>query len=594
MARANQDLLEAPDGARVLPVLIHGEAAFAGQGVVAETLNLSQLPGYHTGGTVHVIVNNQLGFTTPSEHGRSSMYASDVAKMVQAPILHVNGDDPEACVRAARLAFAFRQEFRKDVIVDLWCYRRWGHNEADEPSFTQPLMYRRIGELRSVRKRYMEALVDRGELSVEEAERALEAFSDRLRQAYDETREQHPGVPKVERRGPEPVPAAPLETGVPRDRLVDVAESLTRVPQRFELHPKLKRGLEQRRASLDEDRVDWAFAEALAVGSLLLDGVTVRLTGQDSRRGTFSQRHAVLVDQRTGEEYLPFQHLADRQGRAFIYDSLLSEFAALGFEYGYSVADPDALVLWEAQFGDFANGAQVIVDGYVVAAEDRWAQTSGLVLLLPHGYEGQGPEHSSARLERFLDLAADDNIEVTVPSTAAQYFHLLRRQALRDVRKPLVILTPKSLLRLPAAASRTTELESGHFSSVLPDPSPPAVASRVLLCHGKIFYELADRRAESKLGDVALVRLEECYPFPAEALREELGRFAGAEIVWVQEEPENMGAARFILRHLRNRLGVEARLVSRPESPSPATGSLTLHRMEQLDLIDRAFARQGG
>jgi 2-oxoglutarate dehydrogenase E1 component len=590
MARAKQDLLEAPEGARVLPVLIHGEAAFAGQGVVAETLNLSQLPGYHTGGTVHVIVNNQLGFTTPGEHGRSSVYASDVAKMVQAPILHVNGDDPEACVRAARLAFAFRQAFRKDVIVDLWCYRRWGHNEADEPSFTQPLMYRRIGELRSVRKRYMETLVDRGELSVEEAEATLEAFSDRLRQAYDETREQRPGVSKLERRSPEPVPAAPLETGVARDRLREVAEALTRVPEGFEIHPKLQRGLEERRADLDEDRIDWAFAEALAFGSLLLDGVTVRLTGQDSRRGTFSQRHAVLVDQRTGEEYLPFQHLADRQGKAFIYDSLLSEFAALGFEYGYSVADPDALVLWEAQFGDFVNGAQVVVDQYVVAAEDRWAQTSGLVLLLPHGYEGQGPEHSSARLERFLDLAADDNIEVTVPSTAAQYFHLLRRQALRDVRKPLVILTPKSLLRLAAAASRTSELESGHFSPVLPDPSPPAAASRVLLCQGKVFYELASRRAESEIGDVALVRLEECYPFPADALREELGRHGDAEVIWVQEEPENMGAARFVLRHLRDRLGVDARLVSRPESPSPGTGSLTLHRMEQSELIDRAFA----
>ncbi|MET0801064.1 MAG: multifunctional oxoglutarate decarboxylase/oxoglutarate dehydrogenase thiamine pyrophosphate-binding subunit/dihydrolipoyllysine-residue succinyltransferase subunit [Actinomycetota bacterium] len=590
MARAKQDLLEPPEGSSpVLSVLIHGEAAFAGQGVVAETLNLSQLPGYRTGGAIHVVINNQLGFTTPPEHGRSSVYATDVAKMVQAPILHVNGDEPEACLRAARLAFAFRQEFGKDVIIDMWCYRRWGHNEADEPSFTQPLMYRRIGELRSVRKRYMEALVNRGDLSVEDAEQALQAFSDRLGQAYEETMEQRPGVPRPERQRPEPLSPAPIETGVARDRLEELTEALTRVPDGFAIHPKLQRGLDQRKTELHEDRIDWALAEALGFGSLLREGLTVRLSGQDSRRGTFSQRHAVLVDQETGAEYYPLQHLADRQGKAFVYDSLLSEFAALGFEYGYSVADPEALVLWEAQFGDFVNGAQVIVDQYVVAAEDKWTQTSGLVLLLPHGYEGQGPEHSSARLERFLALAADDNIEVVVPSTPAQYFHLLRRQALRDIRKPLVVLTPKSLLRLPAATSRTAELESGHFEPVLPDPSAPAAARRVLLCHGTVYYELADRRATS-VDDMALIRLEQCYPFPADALAEQLARFGDAEVVWVQAEPQNMGAARFVVWNLRERLGVEARIVSRSESPSPATGSLTLHRQEQSELIESAFA----
>jgi 2-oxoglutarate decarboxylase len=593
MARAKQDLLESPDGEPVLPVLIHGEAAFAGQGVVAETLNLSQLSGYQTGGTIHVIVNNQLGFTTPREHGRSSVYASDVAKMVQAPILHVNGDDPEACVRAARLAFDFRQEFRKDVIIDMWCYRRWGHNEADEPSFTQPLMYRRIEELRSVRKRYMEALVNRGDLSVEDAEEALRAFSDRLRQAFEETREQHPSVPRVEERAPEPVPASSLETGIPQDRLMEVLEAFTRVPEGFAIHPKLQRWMEQRKTAPGRDQIDWALAEALAFGSLLLDGLTIRLTGQDSRRGTFSQRHAVLVDQETGQEHLPFLHLADRQGEAFIYDSLLSEFAALGFEYGYSVANPEALVLWEAQFGDFVNGGQVIVDQYVAAAEDRWAQSSGLVLLLPHGYEGQGPEHSSARLERFLDLAAEDNIVVAVPSTAAQFFHLLRRQALLGVKKPLVVLTPKSLLRLAAAASRTSELESGHFRTVLPDPSPPVAASRVLLCQGKLFYELADQRAERGLDDVALLRLEQCYPFPTEALGKELGRFPGADVVWAQEEPGNMGAGRFVVWNLRDRLGLDARPVWRPESASPATGSLTLHRKEQSELLERALSGLG-
>jgi 2-oxoglutarate dehydrogenase complex dehydrogenase (E1) component-like enzyme len=453
-------------------------------------------------------------------------------------------------------------------------------------------MYRRIGELRSVRKRYMEALVNRGDLAVEDAEWALQTFSDRLRQAFEETQEQRPSVPRVEQRMPEPVPTAPLETGVARDRLVAVVDALTRVPDGFAIHPKLQRWLEQRAGALDRDQVDWALAEALAIGTLLLDGLTVRLTGEDSRRGTFSQRHAVLVDQETGEDHLPFQHLADPQGKAFIYDSLLSEFATLGFEYGYSVADPDALVLWEAQFGDFVNGGQVIVDQYVVAAEDRWAQSSGLVLLLPHGYEGQGPEHSSARLERFLDLAAEDNIEVAVPSTAAQYFHLLRRQALLGVRKPLIVLTPKSLLRLPAAASRAPELESGHFRPVLPDPSPPAAAARVILCQGKVFYELADRRAEEDRDDVALLRLDLCYPFPTDALREELGRFADAEVVWVQEEPANMGAGRFVLWNLRDRLGLDARLVSRPASPSPATGSLTLHRQEQSELIGRALTGQ--
>jgi 2-oxoglutarate dehydrogenase E1 component len=590
MARAKQDRLGQQDGAPVLPLLIHGEAAFAGQGVVAETLNLSQLPGYQTGGTVHVIVNNQLGFTTSPEHGRSSVYASDVAKTIQAPILHVNGDDPEACVGAARLAFAFRQEFGRDVVIDMWCYRRWGHNETDEPSFTQPLMYRRIEELRSVRMRYTERLVNRGDLPVEEAERALQEFSERLQQAFDETREEEPAVPAVERGDPEPVAPAPTATGVPREQLDRVVRALTSLPDGFHAHPKLVRGLEQRRSALDEDRVDWSLAEALAFGTLLLEGTTVRLTGQDTRRGTFSQRHAVLVDQETGEEYLPFQHVDERQGKAFVYDSLLSEFAAVGFEYGYSVADADALVLWEAQFGDFVNGAQVIVDQYLVAAEDKWAQMSGLVLLLPQGYEGQGPEHSSARLERFLELAADDNIGVTVPSTAAQYFHLLRRQALREVRKPLVVLTPKSLLRSADAASRTEELVTGEFLPVLPDPEPPADTSRVILCHGKLFHELAKERKDESRG-VVLVRLEECYPFPADALKEQLERFGGAEVVWAQEEPENMGAARYVVRNLRERFGVEAHIVARPASSSPATGSLTLHKKEQAELIQRANGR---
>jgi multifunctional 2-oxoglutarate metabolism enzyme len=583
IARAKDDLRRGDD-VPVLPILIHGEAAFAGQGVVAETLHLSQLPGYHTGGTVHLIINNQLGFTTTPRHGRSSVHASDLARTVQAPIVHVNGDDPEACVRAARLAFEFRMRFAKDVVVDMWCYRRWGHNEADEPAFTQPLMYRRIGELRSVRKRYTERLVGRGDLSLEEAEAALRDFSDHLQQAFEETEDERADdtVPAVERRSPEPAQTEPEGTGVDRERLEEIARALSAVPEGFRPHPKLARWLEERSDRLAQDRVDWALAEALALGSLLLDGVTIRLTGQDTRRGTFSQRHAVLVDQETGEEHFPFRHLADRQGEAFIYDSLLSEFAVLGFEYGYSVGNPEALVLWEAQFGDFMNGAQVIVDQYIAAAEDKWTQPSGLVLLLPHGYEGQGPEHSSARLERFLQLAAEDNIEVVLPSTAAQYFHLLRRQARREIRKPLVVLTPKSFLRAEEAASRTDELTSGTFRAVLADPSPPDAPSRTVLCHGKLFHELAAQRADR---DAELVRLERCYPFPTESLRAVLdGR---AEVVWAQEEPENMGAARFVLRNLRDHLGVDARLIARPESASPATGSLTLHKHEQAELLDR-------
>jgi 2-oxoglutarate dehydrogenase E1 component len=589
IARAKQDGLEPRDGAPVLPLLIHGEAAFAGQGVVAETLGLSRLPGYETGGTIHVIVNNQLGFTTPPEHGRSSVYASDVAKTVQAPILHVNGDDPEACVRAARLAFAFRQEFRRDIVIDMWCYRRWGHNEADEPSFTQPLLYRRIGSLPSVRTRYAEALVRRGDLTSEEAEQALEAFHDELARAFEETKGEERGVPRIERR--EPRPAAEVEpTGVARERLQRVLDAITTIPDGFQAHPKLERWLERRRNALAEDHVDWATAEALAFGTVVLDGVTMRLTGQDTRRGTFSQRHAVIVDQENGREYLPLQHVGEGQGNAFVYDSPLSEFAAVGFEYGYSIGDPDALVLWEAQFGDFANGAQVIIDQYLAAAEDKWGQPSRLGLLLPHGYEGQGPEHSSARLERFLELAAEGNLEVVVPSTAAQYFHLLRQQAVRERRKPLVVLTPKSLLRSAEAASRAKELASGRFAPVLGDPAAPAEPRRVVLCQGKLFYDLDAARGERDA--IALIRLERCYPFPVKELERELARAPRAELVWAQEEPENMGAARFVARNLAAHLGVDACVVARAESASPATGSLTLHRQQQADLVDRALARR--
>src|SRR6266536_908229 len=542
IARARQDQLDRGEEAPVLPLLIHGDAAFAGQGVVAETLNLSQLRGYRTGGTVHVIVNNQLGFTTSPDYGRSSTYASDVAKMIQAPILHVNGDDPEACVRMAGLAFDYRQAFKKDVVIDMWCYRRFGHNEGDEPSFTQPLMYARIKSRPSVRKLYTEALVNRGDFSLEDAERSLEAFRRRLQQAFDDFREGGE-TPQVEPERPVPMAADPaVATNVDRERLDRIVEQLTTVPEGFNVHPKLTRWLQDRRQALHGDAVDWSLAEALALGSLLEEGRVVRLTGQDTRRGTFSQRHSVLVDQQSGEQYTPLANLGPGQGRFFVYDSLLSEFAALGFEYGYSVANPDALVLWEAQYGDFINAGQIVVDQFIVAAEEKWGQRSGLVLLLPHSFEGQGAEHSSARVERFLQLAAEDNIQVAWPSTAAQYFHLLRRQALRATRKPLVVLTPKSLLRLPATRSTAEELASGRFREVLADPSRPDPGNvrRVLLASGKVFYDLARRREDASLEGVALVRVEQLYPFPAEQIRQQLDAYPDAQrVLWVQEEPEN-------------------------------------------------------
>ncbi|MDQ3991057.1 MAG: multifunctional oxoglutarate decarboxylase/oxoglutarate dehydrogenase thiamine pyrophosphate-binding subunit/dihydrolipoyllysine-residue succinyltransferase subunit, partial [Actinomycetota bacterium] len=591
MVRAKQELLgDMDERYPVLPVLIHGDAAFAGQGVVAETLNLSQLTGFATGGTLHIIVNNQLGFTTGSDYGRSSTYSSDVAKMVQAPIWHVNGDDPEACVRVARLAFEFRQRFHKDVVIDMWCYRRWGHNEGDDPSFTQPLMYRRIRELRSLRKRYVEQLVNRRDLSVDEGERALQEFRERLDRAFEETpRGPASTVSQIDLERPAPMGPAPVSTAVERETLDEIVRAITSVPDGFTPHPKLEKWLEGRRAALAGDDVDWSLAEALAFGSLVREGRTVRLSGQDSRRGTFSQRHSVLVDHRTGREHTPLAALGDGAGagRFAIYDSLLSEFAVVGFEYGYSVASPDALVLWEAQFGDFINGAQVVVDQFIAGGEDKWGQHAALVLLLPHGFEGQGPEHSSARLERFLELAAEDNMQVVVPSTPAQYFHVLRRQALRERKKPLVVLTPKSLLRLPAARSRPAELTQGRFMPVLSDPEPRDAVRRVILCQGKMYYDLLKARGDAP---VAMVRVEEVYPFPAEAVRNEVERAGGAEVVWVQEEPENMGSWPFMDRTARRELGLDLHVVAREPSGSPATGSLTIHGGEQQDLIDRALA----
>ncbi|MEA2435252.1 MAG: multifunctional 2-oxoglutarate metabolism enzyme [Actinomycetota bacterium] len=595
MTRAKQDLLG--DGAenKALPILLHGDAAFSGQGVVAETLNLSQLPGYKTGGTVHLVINNLIGFTTSPSDGRSTLYATDVAKMIQAPILHVNGDDPEACVRAVRLAFAYRQAFKRDIVIDLICYRRYGHNEADEPAFTQPLMYSQIEDRRSVRKIYTEYLLNRGELSVEDAEKSFDDFRALMQKAFEETKE----AEKVEVIAPPPPPPAGvldhIDTGVPRERIDLIHDKLTTFPADFNPHPKLRKQIEKRAEMLERDAIDWAAGEAFAFGSLLLEGFAVRFSGQDSRRGTFSQRHAVLVDHVSGDEYVPLKNLAEDQATFWIYDSLLSEFAAMGFEYGYSLANGDALVCWEAQFGDFANGAQVIIDNFVVAGEDKWEQSNGLVLLLPHGFEGQGPEHSSARLERFLTLAAEDSIQVVQPTTAAQYFHVLRRQLVRTLRKPLVVMTPKWLLRLPDARSKVEEFLPGtSFQETLDDPQieDPASVKRILLCTGKIAYPLAGARNERK-APAAIVRVEQLYPFPLKQLTEIFAKYPNAtEVFWVQDEPENMGAWAFVWFNIRK--GLDKRLtlkpISRFESASPATGSSRVHEQEQQDLLDRALA----
>ena len=594
MARAKMDLIEPPGNYPVLPVLVHGDAAFAGQGVVAETLNLSDIKGYRVGGTIHVIVNNQLGFTTPPTAARSSEYPTDVAKMVQAPIFHVNGDDPEAVVRVAGLAFAYRQAFHKDVVIDMVCYRRHGHNEGDDPSYTQPLMYRRIDARRTVRKLYTELLVKKGDISVEEAEAALDDFRGRLQSALDETRSQAPpaiaDAPERTYMGVRPH----VETGVPKAELDEVFAALDHVPDGFTVHPKLAKQFDARRTMYEVDgEVDWALGEAFAFGTLLHEGTSVRLAGEDSRRGTFSHRHAALVDYDDGTEIVPLSGAAREGAKFWIYDSLLSEFAALGFEYGYSVDNKDALVVWEAQFGDFMNGAQVIIDQFVVAAEDKWDQTSGLVLLLPHGYEGQGPEHSSARIERFLTLCAGDNIQVCNATTAAQFFHLLRRQMHREVRKPLVVFTPKSGLRAKTSRSPISDLVEGSFREVLDDPRvpDPTAVRRIVLASGKIAVEAQTER-DARGAPVAIARIEQLYPWPYEGVARLLERYPNArELWWLQEEPENMGA----WNHIKGRMYEahedthEIHRVSRPESASPATGSSGIHHAEVRGLWDHTF-----
>ncbi|MCF6526418.1 multifunctional oxoglutarate decarboxylase/oxoglutarate dehydrogenase thiamine pyrophosphate-binding subunit/dihydrolipoyllysine-residue succinyltransferase subunit, partial [Streptomyces sp. JJ36] len=603
VARAKQDIIgKGGTDFTVLPIQVHGDAAFAGQGVVAETLNMSQLRGYRTGGTVHVVINNQVGFTAAPESARSSMYCTDVARMIEAPIFHVNGDDPEAVVRVARLAFEYRQAFNKDVVIDLICYRRRGHNEMDNPNFTQPLMYNLIDKKRSVRKLYTESLIGRGDITMEEAEQALQDFQGQLEKVFTEVREAAatpaPGDFPEPRQDDFPVA---VQTGVSQEVVKRIAESQVNIPDRVKVHPRLLPQLQRRAAQVEEDRIDWAMGETLAVGSLLMEGTTVRLAGQDSRRGTFGQRHAVLVDGATGEDYTPLLYLSEDQARFNVYDSLLSEYAAMGFEYGYSLARPEALVMWEAQFGDFTNGAQTVVDEFITSAEQKWGQTSGVTLLLPHGYEGQGPDHSSARIERFLQLCAQNSMTVAMPTLPSNYFHLLRWQVHNPHHKPLIVFTPKSMLRLKAATSTTEEFTGGAFRPVIGDPSVnPEDVRKVVFCSGKVYYDLDAERQQRGLNDTAIVRIERLYPLPGTEIQDALAPYTKAQkFVWAQEEPANQGAWPFIALNLVDHLDLiigaapdnadRLRRVSRPSSSSPAVGSGKRHAEEQRQLVNEVF-----
>jgi multifunctional 2-oxoglutarate metabolism enzyme len=623
IVRAKQDRVNlAGEDFTVLPVLLHGDAAFAGQGVVAETLNLSQLRGYRTGGTVHVVINNQVGFTTSPSASRSSTYSTDVARMIQAPIFHVNGDDPEACVRVAELAYEFRREFHKDVVIDLVCYRRRGHNEGDDPSMTQPLMYHLIEGKRSVRKLYTESLIGRGDITVEDAEAALRDYQQQLERVFVETKEalrksdagspasdnSYSGTDLEGHTGLEP-PAAQANdadrparsstaTAIDEATLRRIGDAFVTPPDGFTVHPKLRQVLDRRAASVRDGGIDWATGELLAFGSLLTEGTPVRLAGQDSRRGTFVQRHAVLIDKKTAAEWTPLLYLGAGQAKFWVYDSLLSEFAAMGFEYGYSVERPDALVLWEAQFGDFFNGGQTIIDEFISSGEQKWGQRSSVVLLLPHGYEGQGPDHSSGRIERFLQMCAEGNMTVAYPSTPASYFHLLRRQAYARPRRPLIVFTPKSMLRLKAATSAPGDFTGGTFRPVLPDRegATSGAVTRVLLAAGKVAWDLESERERRGDPTTALLRLEQYYPMPARELAEALRHYPDAEIVVVQDEPRNMGGWPFLALNLPEALAGHGetrplRVVSRPASASPASGSTRKHSAEQADLIARAFDR---
>ena len=609
LVRPKQDRLGDTERERVIPILIHGDAAFAGQGVVAEVLQLSQLEGYKTGGTIHVITNNQIGFTTNPLKGRTSVYCTDVALAVQAPIFHVNADDPEACFRVAQLAYDYRQRFKRDVVIDVIGYRRQGHNESDDPSYTQPVMYAKIKALATVAKQYSERLLREKAVGEAQVESMRTQVRTKLDGVYDQAKKQREQytieefsseVPTEQIFQPLPATAADYNT------LTKVIEGCTNFPEDFHLHPKLKTLVDKRREALNGGAIDWGFAETLAFGSLVLEGTPVRLSGEDVSRGTFTQRHLEFSDYQTGEGYVPVQHLDPRQAKFEVIDSLLSEYAVMGFEFGYSVADPLTLVLWEAQFGDFVNGGQIIIDQFLVSAESKWNQPSGLVLLLPHGFEGQGPEHSSARIERFLQLCAENNMQVCNCTTPAQYFHLLRRQMYcgqdrRGLRKPLVIFTPKFLLRYAKASSRLEELTSGAFQEVIGDSNHVGQqVKRILLCSGKVYYDLINKREELGRSDVAILRVEQLYPFPLQRLTDILRRYSDtAELFWVQEEPENMGAWAFMEEQMQSIINPggnggpikrQLRYVGRPNAASPAAGAHKVHTDQQAAITDEAFA----
>ena len=603
-ARARQRARGAIDERwRVLPLLIHGDAAFAGQGVVTETLNMSQLPGYTTGGTLHVVVNNQIGFTTEPRDSRSTHYCTDVAKMIEAPVFHVNGDDPEAVCHVARLALEFRVKFQRDVVIDMFCYRKHGHNETDEPAFTQPLLYKKIAVHPPISAVLTKKLVAEGVIT--------EAKSEAIRAEYSEALEKNLEKAKATETAKSAKRAAaaeakkfagstaifqpdfhfkPVATGVGRELIDRVVAGLTTVPATFRPNPKIKRFLEARATAHHAGGpIDWGFAEALAFGTLVLEGVPIRLSGQDCERGTFSHRHAVLHDMENNATYAPLKNLDPKQARFCVYNSLLSEAAVLGFDYGYSLDYPDMLCMWEAQFGDFANGAQVVIDQFIAAGESKWQRTSGLVLLLPHGYEGQGPEHSSARLERFLQLCAEDNIQVANITTPANFFHALRRQVKRDVKKPLVVMSPKSLLRSPAAVSRIEEFTTGTFREIIDDPAAPEKPTRLLLCSGKVYYDLVDYRTKNKLTDVAIVRIEQLYPLHRDRLAKLADQYTGARVLWCQEEPQNMGAWSYIAPQLAEIFGFTPLYCGRDAAASPAVGALALHRFELAAFLQDAF-----
>jgi 2-oxoglutarate dehydrogenase E1 component len=591
-ARAWQRLLDDIDERRkVLPVLIHGDAAFAGQGVVMETLNLSQLEGYRTGGTLHIILNNQIGFTTMPQDARSTAYCTGVAKMLGVPIFHVNGDDPAATVYCIELALEFRQKFHRDVVVDIVCYRRHGHNEGDEPSFTQPHIYSALKAHPRASERMVRAMVEQGEITEDEAKAYHDRFESRLNEALNESRKQAKTFkPAIRRPTWCPGLYQTVDTTVSEEMLRKVGIAIT-APPSIKINPKIQKLLDQRRSMVEgKEPVDWAMAEHLAFGTLLAQGIGVRLSGQDSRRGTFSNRHSVLYDLETRERYIPLKNISPDQARFCVYNSPLSEYAVLGFDFGYSLDYPHALIIWEAQFGDFVNGAQVIIDQYLATSETKWGITSNMVLLLPHGYEGQGPEHSSGRIERFLQLYAEDNIVVANCTTPANYFHILRRQMVRTVRKPLMIFTPKSLLRDPRCVSTLADFTQGRFSEILPDPQITENARRIVFCSGKVYYDLADFRNGHQIHDTAIIRMEQICPIHQESLAAILARHPHAErIVWCQEESSNMGARTFVTEQLRQITGKEIRYAGRDASASPATGSRAIHLLEQMDLVQQAF-----